>query len=52
MLPWETELAGRLDRNVIISEFLNGNPLGDPYDRPLRVYVPRVTTTTSVFDIQ
>ena len=40
MLPWDNELAGRLDRNVITSELLRGNPLGDPHERPLWVYVP------------
>ena len=40
MLPWDTKLAGRLDREVIVSELLRDNPLGDPYERPLWVYVP------------
>src|SRR6266513_2304053 len=40
MLPWSAELAGRIDGHVISSELLRGNPLGDPYERPLRVYVP------------
>jgi Putative esterase len=40
MLPWDTELAGRLDREVIVSELLRDNPLGDPHERPLWVYVP------------
>lgn len=40
MLPWDTELAGRLDHHIITSELLRGNPLGDPYERPLWVYVP------------
>jgi len=40
MLPWETELAGRLDRNVIDSDLLKNNPLDDPHERPLWVYVP------------
>ena len=39
-LPWSAELAGRLDRHVITAESLRGNPLGDPVDRPLNVYVP------------
>ena len=34
------ELAGRLDRHTIVSEQLAGNPLGDPAERPLEVYVP------------
>jgi S-formylglutathione hydrolase FrmB len=40
MLPWEGELAGRLDRHTVVSELLRGNPLGDPHERPLWVYVP------------
>jgi S-formylglutathione hydrolase FrmB len=40
MLPWDTELAGRLDRHVITSELLKGNRLGDPHERPLWVYTP------------
>jgi hypothetical protein len=40
MLPWDVELAGRLDRNTIESELLRGNPLGDPHIRPLWVYTP------------
>jgi len=40
MLPWSADLAGRLDEHVIASELLRGNPLGDPSERPLWVYVP------------
>ncbi|CAM3580386.1 alpha/beta hydrolase-fold protein [Kibdelosporangium persicum] len=40
MLPWETELAGRLDRHTLDSVLLRDNPLGDPHERPLWVYVP------------
>src|SRR5882757_1389943 len=40
MLPWSAELAGRMDEHVITSELLRDNPLGDPYERPLVVYVP------------
>ena len=40
MQPWPTRLAGRIDENVITSEHLRGNPLGDAYERPLWVYVP------------
>ncbi|GAA4544524.1 alpha/beta hydrolase [Amycolatopsis samaneae] len=40
MLPWEAELAGRLDRHVLDSALLRDNPLGDPHRRPLWVYVP------------
>src|SRR5690606_25768076 len=38
--PWPTPYAGRLDQHVITSEALRGNPLGDPHERPLFVYVP------------
>ncbi len=40
MLPWEGELAGRLDRETIDSVVLRGNPLGDPHERPLWIYTP------------
>jgi S-formylglutathione hydrolase FrmB len=40
MLPWSGELAGRLEERVISSELLRGNPLGDPFERPLWVYLP------------
>lgn len=40
MLPWSGALAGRLDEIVIDSTALRGNPLGDPHERPLWVYVP------------
>jgi len=33
-------LAGRLERHTIRSRQLAGNPLGDPAERPLEVYVP------------
>lgn len=36
--PWNRELAGTLDQFVVESEFLAGNPLGDPHRRPLYVY--------------
>ncbi len=36
--PWEPRLHGRLDRLVVESEVLQGNPLGDPHRRPLYVY--------------
>jgi hypothetical protein len=36
--PWQRPLAGRLDRLVVESELLAGNPLGDPPQRPLYVY--------------
>jgi hypothetical protein len=40
VLPWSADLAGRLDEQVIRSELLRGNPLGDPYERPIWVYLP------------
>jgi S-formylglutathione hydrolase FrmB len=40
MLPWSAPLAGRLDELVIDSRVLRDNPLGDPHERPLWVYVP------------
>jgi len=40
MLPWSADLAGRVDEHVITSELLRDNPLGDPNERPLLVYVP------------
>jgi len=36
--PWERPLRGSLDRLVVESELLAGNPLGDPATRPLWVY--------------
>jgi hypothetical protein len=40
MLPWSAELAGRIDEQVITSDLLRGNPLGDPHERPVWVYLP------------
>ncbi|HEY7594839.1 MAG TPA: alpha/beta hydrolase-fold protein [Actinophytocola sp.] len=40
MLPWSTELAGRIEQGVVRSELLRGNPLGDPHERPVYVYLP------------
>src|SRR3954454_11810022 len=34
------DLAGRIERHTITSALLAGNPLGDPAERPLEVYVP------------
>jgi S-formylglutathione hydrolase FrmB len=36
--PWERPLRGTLDRLLVESERLAGNPLGDPATRPLWVY--------------
>ena len=38
--PWGVELRGRLERLVVESDLLAGNPLGDPARRPLYVYLP------------
>jgi enterochelin esterase-like enzyme len=38
--PWERVPAGALDRLTVHSEYLTGNPLGDPARRPLYVYRP------------
>jgi hypothetical protein len=40
MEPWSIDLAGRFEEHVIESELLQGNPLGDPHERPLWVYLP------------
>jgi S-formylglutathione hydrolase FrmB len=40
VLPWSAPLAGTLNEHVITSDLLRGNPLGDPYERPLWVYTP------------
>ena len=38
--PWFRQPAGRFDEHVFASDALRGNPLGDPHERPLWVYVP------------
>jgi S-formylglutathione hydrolase FrmB len=40
MLPWSAGLAGGMEEHHVTSELLRGNPLGDPHERPLWVYVP------------
>ena len=40
MLPWSAELAGRVDEHLFESDLLRDNPLGDPHQRPLWVYLP------------
>jgi S-formylglutathione hydrolase FrmB len=40
MEPWGTDPAGRYEEHVFESEALRDNPLGDPHERPLWVYVP------------
>ncbi|MDQ4034765.1 MAG: alpha/beta hydrolase-fold protein [Chloroflexota bacterium] len=38
--PWGHSWKGRLHEEVIDSEALTGNPLGDPHRRPIYVYTP------------
>jgi hypothetical protein len=38
--PWAWPLRGQLVEMVLHSRLLQGNPLGDPADRPLWVYLP------------
>jgi hypothetical protein len=38
--PWPAALSGRLEQGFFTSELLRGNPLGDPHERPLWVYLP------------
>ncbi|MFL5653809.1 MAG: alpha/beta hydrolase [Ktedonobacteraceae bacterium] len=40
MYPWSIELRGRYEEKIFESEVLKNNPLGDPYKRPLWVYLP------------
>ena len=40
MQPWSKELVGRFDERIFDSDALRGNPLGDPHQRPLWVYLP------------
>jgi S-formylglutathione hydrolase FrmB len=40
MLPWSGKLAGRIEERTITSELLRDNPLGDPNERPVLVYLP------------
>ena len=40
MLPWSGELAGRIEERTITSDLLRDNPLGDPHERPVLVYMP------------
>src|SRR4051795_8457959 len=40
MEPWSREPAGRFDEHLLSSDALRDNPLGDPAERPLWVYVP------------
>jgi S-formylglutathione hydrolase FrmB len=40
MLPWSVEMQGRFEEITFTSEVLKENPLKDPYQRPLWVYLP------------
>jgi len=40
MKPWSFELRGSIDEQTVTSELLRNNPLGDPHERPLLVYLP------------
>ena len=40
MYPWSSDLRGRYEEITFDSEVLKGNALGDPYKRPLWVYLP------------
>ena len=40
MQPWSFDAAGRFEEHTIASDALRGNPLGDPHERPVWVYVP------------
>ena len=40
MKPWHIEPKGRFERSTVTSQVLLGNPLGDPHERPLWVYLP------------
>ncbi|GAA1591207.1 hypothetical protein GCM10009789_51440 [Kribbella sancticallisti] len=40
MLPWSAELAGRFEQETFESTLLRDNPLGDPHERPVLVYLP------------
>jgi Putative esterase len=40
MKPWAVEPRGRFEQRTVWSRVLEGNPLGDPVQRPLWVYLP------------
>ena len=40
MLPWSNPLKGHYDERTFESTVLKDNPLHDPYERPLWVYLP------------
>jgi hypothetical protein len=39
--PWGRAFIGRLEAHELTSRALEGNPLGDPVERPVWVYLPR-----------
>jgi hypothetical protein len=40
MLPWSVEMQGHFEEITFTSEVLKENPLKDPYQRPLWIYLP------------
>ncbi len=40
MFPWSFETTGRFEEVVFESAVLKGNRLGDPFQRPLWIYLP------------
>jgi enterochelin esterase-like enzyme len=40
MRPWSRRFNGNFEQQIIESEALRDNPLGDPYQRPIWIYVP------------
>ena len=40
MKPWQVEPKGRFEQHTFTSQALAGNPLDDPAERPLWVYLP------------
>ena len=40
MHPWSFDFLGRLEESIFESKALRDNPLGDPHQRPLWVYLP------------
>src|SRR5215469_49882 len=40
MLPWSIDIRGRFEEVLFESKVLQNNILGDPYQRPLWIYVP------------
>lgn len=40
MVPWSSDIAGRFEEVVFESTLLKENPLHDPFQRPLWIYLP------------